>query len=742
MGKSSLFLCLKIKSKFNSYFCVKPVLNMKRSILILAAGIAAACSTENPMKEKEAITYPKTKKVDVVDDYFGTKVADPYRWLENDTAADTEAWVKAQNAVTQSYLEKIPFRQHIEDRLTELINYPRLSSPFRAGDYYFFYKNDGLQNQAVIYFQKGKDGDPTVFIDPNTLSESGTVSVNLIGASADDKYMAYTKSEGGSDWSKIYIREIATNTDLDDELEWVKFSGAGWFKDGFYYSRYPEPEQGTELSADNKHHSIYYHKIGTPQSEDKLFYRNDENPDLYHWCSVTEDDKYLVMYAASGTDGFELYFKNLETDGELTKVREGFANKTSIIDHKDGKFIALTDIDAPNYRVVAVDPQNFALENWEEIISEREETLVNLSTAGGYLFPEYLKSATSQVFQMDYAGNTIREIEFPAPGSASGFSGKKEDGTVFYSFSSFTYPPTIFEFDLATGESMLFNKPDLKFDPEDYVSKQVKYKSKDGTEVPMFIVHKKDLEMNGKNPTLLYGYGGFNVSLSPSFSVSNIFFLENGGIYAVANLRGGGEFGEEWHKQGMKSDKQNVFDDFIAAAEYLIAENYTSSEKLAIRGGSNGGLLVGAAMTQRPELFAVALPAVGVMDMLRFQKFTVGKGWIPEYGSAEASKEEFDALYAYSPLHNLKKGTAYPSTLVTTGDHDDRVVPAHSFKFAATLQEAHTGDNPVFIRVETDGGHGAGKPMAKIIEEQADIWAFTLYEMGITELGKTSPVEK
>jgi prolyl oligopeptidase len=709
---------------------------MKRSTLIVLTGVLAACSTETPME------YPETKKVDTSDVYFGTTVADPYRWLENDTAADTEAWVKAQNMVTQAYLEKIPYRQQIEDRLTELINYPKLSSPFRAGEYYFFYKNDGLQNQAVIYFQKGKDGEPEVFIDPNALSESGTVSVNLIGASADHKYMAYTKSEGGSDWSKIYIREIETNTDLEDELEWVKFSGAGWFKDGFYYSRYPAPAPGTELSADNKYHSIYYHKIGTPQSEDELFYRDDESPDLYHWCDVTEDDKYLVMYAAAGTDGFELLFKNLETDGELTKVREGFANKTTIIDHKDGKFIALTDIDAPNYRVVSIDPNNFELENWKDLVPEREETLVNVTTAGGYLFPEYLKSATSQVFQMDYAGNTVREIEFPAPGSASGFSGKMEDSKVFYSFYSFTYPPTIFELDLETGESTLFNKPDLKFDPEEYTSKQVKFKSKDGTEVPMFIVHKKGIEMNGNNPTLLYGYGGFNISLSPTFSVSNIFFLENGGIYVLANLRGGGEFGEEWHKQGMKLDKQNVFDDFIAAAEYLISKNYTSSEKLAIRGGSNGGLLVGAAMTQRPDLFAVALPAVGVMDMLRFQKFTVGKGWIPEYGSSEASKEEFDALYAYSPLHNLKEGTAYPSTMVTTGDHDDRVVPAHSFKFAARLQEAHTGDNPVFIRVETDAGHGAGKPMAKVIEEQADVWAFTLYEMGITELGNTSPVEK
>ena len=690
------------------------------------------------MQEDQKITYPETKKVDVSDDYFGTTVADPYRWLEDDTASDTEAWVKAQNKVTQAYLEKIPFREDIAERLTDLFNYPRLSSPMKVGEYYFFYKNDGLQNQPVIYYKKGKDGEPEVFIDPNALSEEGTVSVNLLGASSDDKFMAYSKSEGGSDWSKIYIREIATNTDLEDELEWVKFSGAAWYKDGFYYSRYPEPAPGTELSADNKNHSIYYHKLGTPQEEDRLFYKNENNPNLYHWCGVTEDDKYLIMYASTGTDGFETFFKNLENDGELTKMCSGFSNKTTVIDHHNGKFICMTDIDAPNYRVVEVDPSGFDVKNWANLIPEREETLVNVSTGGGYLFPEYLKNATSQVFQMDYEGNEVREIELPAPGSAGGFSGKREDETVFYTFYSFTYPPTIFELDLESGESEVFNKPELKFDPEEFVSKQVKYKSKDGTEVPMFIVHKKGIELDGSNPTLLYGYGGFNISLSPTFSTSNIFFLENGGVYALANLRGGGEFGEEWHQQGMKLQKQNVFDDFIAAAEYLIDKKYTSSEKLAIRGGSNGGLLVGAAMTQRPELFAVALPAVGVMDMLRFHKFTVGKGWIPEYGSADSSKAEFEALYAYSPLHNLKDGTVYPSTMVTTGDHDDRVVPAHSFKFAARLQAAHAGKNPVLIRIETEAGHGAGKPIAKIIEEQADIWAFTLYEMGIRELQEST----
>lgn len=716
---------------------------MKKLFLIGLVAYTSSCSTETEMKENKGLSYPETKKEDVVDEYFGTQVSDPYRWLENDTASDTEAWVRAQNKVTEAYMEKIPFREDVEKRLTELFNYPRLSSPYKVGEYYFFYKNDGLQNQAVIYYQKGKDGDPMVFIDPNELSEDGTVSVNLLGASDDNKHMAYSKSEGGSDWSKIYVREIATNTELDDELEWVKFSGAAWYNDGFYYSRYPEPEPGTELSADNKYHSIYYHKLGTPQSEDELFYRNDENPNLYHWCDITEDNQYLLMYAASGTDGYETYFKNLPQDGELTRMCSGYENKTSVIDHHDGKFIALTDIGAPNYRVVTIDPDDFVKENWKDLIKERSETLVNVSTGGGYLFPEYLKNATSQVFQMTYSGEEVREIEFPAPGSAGGFSGKRDHESVFYTFYSFTYPPTIFELNLATGESELFNKPELKFDPEAYISKQVRYKSKDGTEIPMFIVHKKGIEMDGKNPTLLYGYGGFNISLSPSFSTSNIFFLENGGVYALANLRGGGEFGEDWHKQGMKLNKQNVFDDFIAAAEYLIAENYTSSERLAIRGGSNGGLLVGAAMTQRPDLFAVALPAVGVMDMLRFHKFTVGKGWIPEYGCADSSKAEFDALYAYSPLHNLKSGTKYPSTMVTTGDHDDRVVPAHSFKFAARLQETHAGENPVLIRIETDAGHGAGKPIEKIIEEQADIWSFMLYELGLRELpARATPISE
>lgn len=708
---------------------------MKKYGALFITLLLLACTAEKKMEEnEEKLEYPETRKEEVVDDYFGTEITDHFRWLENDTATETEAWVKAQNKVTFNYLENIPYRNKIKDRLTELYDYPRVSSPRKVGDYYFFYKNDGLQNQAVIYYQKGRDGEAKVFIDPNKLSDKGTIAINLLGASHDNKYIAYSQSNAGSDWTEIYIREVATNKQLDDKLEWVKFSGASWYKDGFFYSRYPKPAPGTELSGDNKNHSIYYHKLGTPQSEDVLFYNNETNPNLYHYGNITENQEYLIMYASSGTDGFETYFKNLKNDGPLTKVCSGFANKTSIIDFYNGKFYAITDIDAPNYRLVSFTPDKFNQEDWTDVIPETEETLSSVSTGGGYLFANYLRNAQSEVVQFNYDGSKVRDIEFPAPGSAGGFSGKRDYKTLFYSFTSFTYPTTIFEFDIATGESTIFNQPELKFDPSEFESKQVWYKSKDGTEVPMFIVYKKGMERNGNNPTLLYGYGGFNISLTPSFNVSNIVFLENGGIYALANLRGGGEFGENWHQQGMKEKKQNVFDDFISAAQYLIDENYTSSSKLAIRGGSNGGLLVGAAMTQRPELFAVALPAVGVLDMLRYQKFTVGKGWVPEYGSADSSKTEFDYLYAYSPLHNLKDGTKYPSTLITTGDHDDRVVPAHSFKFAARLQEAHNGKNPVMIRIETDAGHGAGKPISKIIEEQADIWAFTLYEMGIKSL--------
>lgn len=677
-----------------------------------------------------AVAYPTTDTQDVAEDYHGTPVTDPYRWLEDDNAEDTKAWVKAQNEATFGYLEQLPFRKQIADRLTELINFPRLSSPFRVGEYYFFSKNDGLQNQSVYYYQKGLDGEPMVFIDPNALNPDGTTSISLLGASKDKKYMAYSRSDAGSDWRKIYIRDIATNTDLPDELEWVKFSGAGWYGDGFFYSRYPAPAAGDELKGNNQHHSVYYHQLGKPQSEDVLIYSDPENPNFYHYGGTTEEEDYFIMYAAPGTDGFATYY--LPLDGKLPKASDlktlfaGTKNKSTVV-HTEGKdFWVLTDIDAPNYRLIKLNIDQAEPTNWQDILPETENLLQSATTGGGYLFANYLEKATDRFYRMQYDGSQRQAIELPGLGSAAGFGGEKDDKELFYVFTSFTYPSTIFRYDLASGKSEPFFKPDLQFDPSDYVEKQVMYKSKDGTPVSMFIVHHKDLVLDGKNPTYLYAYGGFNISLTPSFSPTRFALLENGGVFAMPNLRGGGEYGEEWHQAGMLKNKQNVFDDFIAASEYLIAQKYTSKEKLAIAGGSNGGLLVGAAMTQRPDLFAVAFPAVGVMDMLRYHKFTVGKGWIPEYGSSE-DPEMFPILKAYSPLHNLKDGTAYPATMITTADHDDRVVPAHSFKFAARLQAAHEGEKPVLIRIETNAGHGAGKPISKVIEEQADIWSFFFY---------------
>lgn len=673
------------------------------------------------------LSYPETRTEPVQDDYFGQLVADPYRWLEDDTAEETEAWVNAQNKVTFDYLSKIPYRDQIRERYEELFNYPKVSSPFRAGDYYFFYKNDGLQNQSVIYIQKGLEGEPEVFMDPNALSEDGTVAINLMGFSKDDQYVAYSRQDAGSDWQEIRVMEVATKKELPDVLEWVKFSGASWYKDGFFYSRYPAPEKGKEYSGDNRLHSVYYHQLGTDQSEDKLVYRDENNPSIYHFCDITEDQKYLILYKQPGTDGFATYVKDLEADGPFMELSPGYDTKSTVVKHLDGKLLVLTNIDAPNYRLVQVDLTNPAKENWTEIIPQTDNLLEAVATGGGKLFPQYLEKATTRIYQMNYDGTGKTEIKLPGFGSASGFYGKEEEEVLFYSFSSFTYPNTIFQYDVKTGKSTQFYKADLKFNPEDYIEKQVFYKSKDGTEVSMFIVHRKDLKLNGKNPCYLFGYGGFNVSLTPWFSTSRIILLENGGVFAVPNLRGGGEYGEEWHQAGMLQKKQNVFNDFIYAAEYLIDEKYTSSEKLAIAGGSNGGLLVGACMTQRPDLFAVALPAVGVMDMLRYHRFTVGKGWIPEYGCADSTEADFKNLISYSPLHNLQEGTEYPATMVTTADHDDRVVPAHSFKFAAQLQKSHVGKNPVIIRIETNAGHGAGKPTSKVIDEQADMWSFVFY---------------
>ena len=706
------------------------------SVLALALG---ACTLDQSIKTTEVTLkpYPTTRKdASVVDDYAGTKVADPFRWLEDDNSDETKAWVTAQNEVTQDYLAQIPFRDRLRDRYEELFNYPKLSSPRKAGDYYFFYKNDGLQNQAVIYRQRGLDGEAEVFIDPNAINADGTTSIGLAGFSESEKYVVVSRSDAGSDWTTFTVREAATGKELDDELAWVKFSGASWLGDeGFFYSRYPAPPEGEELKGNNQDHAVYFHRLGTPQSDDVLVFADPANPDYYHFGGVTEDDRYFVLYQQPGTDGFATYVADLEAAGNDPArlspklLFGGFSNKSSVVDHRDGRLLVLTDVDAPNYRLVSVDPRRPDPDDWTEVIPESEHLLESVSTVGGDLHAVYLEKAANKVYRYDYDGSGKREVELPGIGSVGGFGGKREDAETFYTFTSFVYPPTIFKYNLETGESEVFYETELKFDPADYVEKQVTYESRDGTPVTMFVVHKRGLALDGQRPTLLYGYGGFNISLSPSFSTSRLLLLENDGVYAMANLRGGGEYGEAWHQGGMLKNKQNVFDDFIAAAEHLIAAGYTNPDKLGIQGGSNGGLLVGAATTQRPDLFAVALPAVGVMDMLRYHRFTVGKGWIPEYGSAD-DPEMFPVLRAYSPLHNLKDGTEYPSTMVTTADHDDRVVPAHSFKYAARLQEAHAGDNPVLIRIETDAGHGAGKPTSKIIDEQADLWSFFFWETG------------
>ncbi|MEY3053128.1 MAG: hypothetical protein RLY31_2913 [Bacteroidota bacterium] len=706
-------------------------INTACSLSIALATLAGCMESSNPDSMSDnpdiPVTYPVTDTVDVVDTYFGEPVADPFRWLEDDTASNTAAWVAAQNEVTFGYLAQIPFRQQLRDQFERLYNYPKYGAPFQVGGYYFFSKNDGLQNQAVIYRQEGLDGTPSVFLDPNLMSESGTTAISIIGISRDDRYLAVGRQDAGSDWQQIHVYEVSTGNKLADELQWVKFSGAAWWKDGFFYSRYPAPEKGTELSGNNLHHAVYYHRLGTDQAEDQLVFRDDSNPTYYHFGDVTEDGRYLVITQAPGTDGYATLYKDLENDGPVVTLFPGYANKNSVVHSLGDRFLVLSDIDAPNYRLLEVDLANPEPAAWKEIIPTSGNLLQGCTTGGGKLFANYLEKATDRIYVMNYDGSDMKELSLPGVGSAGSPGGKESHQVLFYSFTSFLYPPTIFKYDVSTGTSSEFQTTSLAFDPSNYVEKQVTYKSKDGTPVTMFIAHRKDIVLDGSHPCLLYGYGGFNISLSPSFSTSRLLLLENGGIYAMANLRGGGEYGEQWHQDGMLMKKQNVFDDFIAAAEYLVAEGYTQPAKLGISGGSNGGLLVGACMTQRPDLFAVALPAVGVMDMLRYHRFTVGKGWIPEYGSSEQSADMFRYLKGYSPLHNLRPGVAYPATMVTTADHDDRVVPAHSFKFAATLQQAHAGEAPVLIRIETNAGHGAGKPTSKIIDEIADVYSFFFY---------------
>ncbi|ASD69424.1 prolyl oligopeptidase family serine peptidase [Pseudoalteromonas piscicida] len=709
---------------------------------ILAGAIALALvgcvNTENEQSKNatlaQSVKYPITKTGTVVDSYFGTQVADPYRWLEDDKSAETAAWVKAQNETTQAYLSQIPYRKDIEKRLTELLDYERVSQPFKHGNYTYFYKNDGLQNQSVLYRQK-EGGEAEVFLDPNTMSDDGTTSLAGLSFSKDASLVAYQISEGGSDWRKVIVLNAETKEQVGETLVDVKFSGISWFgNEGFYYSSYDKPK-GSELSAKTDQHKVYYHKIGTPQDQDKvIFGATDAQKHRYVYGGVTDDKKYLVISAAVSTSGNKLFIRDLsKPNSDWVTILDHTNSDTSVI-HSEGDTLFLsTNLDAPNRRIVKVNAKQPQPENWQDVIPETDNVL-SVSTGSGYLFATYIKDAISLVKQYDFTGKLIRDITLPGVGTASGFSGEEEDEVLYYSFTNYKTPRSIFAFNAKSGTSELYSSDKVDFDSDAYVSKQVFYTSKDGTRVPMIITHKKGLKLDGNNPTLLYGYGGFNVSLKPYFSPTRAAWLELGGVYAVANLRGGGEYGKKWHKAGTQMQKQNVFDDFIAAGEYLVSENYTSSEKLAINGGSNGGLLVGATMLQRPDLFKVAVPAVGVLDMLRYHTFTAGAGWAYDYGTAEDNKEMFEYLKSYSPVHNVKAGVNYPATMITTGDHDDRVVPAHSYKFAAELQSKHTGANPTLIRIETNAGHGAGTPISKTIEQYADIYGFTLYNMGIKSL--------
>ena len=685
-------------------------------------------------QNQKPVTYPTTTKGETVDVYFDTKLPDPYRWLEDDKSAETGAWVKAQNEVTYGYLAQIPFRDALKARMEKLWNYEKIGAPFKEGNFTYYYKNNGLQNQAVLY-RKDAKGTETVFLDPNTFSKDGTTSLGGLDFSKDGSKVAYAISEGGSDWRKVIIMDAITQKIIEDTIVDVKFSGVSWkANEGFYYSSYDKPK-GSELSAKTDQHKLYFHKLGTAQKDDKVIFGADQKR-RYVGGGVTEDDRYLVITASNSTYGNELYIKDLtKPNSPIVTIVDNFKSDNNIIENEGGKLFIETDLNAPNKRIVTVDVNNPKPENWKDFIAETENVL-SPSTGGGYFFANYMKDAVSVVKQYDYSGKLVREIKLPGVGTAGGFGGKKKEKTLYYSFTNYITPGSTFSFEPQTGTSAVYQKPKVDFNSEQYESKQVFYTSKDGTKIPMIITHKKGLKLDGTNPTMLYGYGGFNVSLTPSFSIANAVWMENGGVYAVPNLRGGGEYGKKWHDAGTKMQKQNVFDDFIAAAEYLIAEKYTSPQYLAIRGGSNGGLLVGATMTQRPELMKVALPAVGVMDMLRYHTFTAGAGWAYDYGTAQDNKEMFSYLKGYSPVHNIQKGVQYPATMVTTGDHDDRVVPAHSFKFAAELQEKQTGTNPTLIRIDINAGHGAGKSVAATIQENVDIQAFTLFNMGIVALPK------
>ncbi len=680
------------------------------------------------------LTYPSSLQVDHVDDYHGTAVADPYRWLEDPDSPDSRAWIEAQNQLTFEYLQQIPSRETLRDRITQLWDYEKFGTPFKVGDRYFYFKNDGLQNQSILYTLPSLDAEPQLLLDPNGLSEDGTVALSSFAISEDARFMAYGLSSSGSDWQEWQVRSVETGEDLSDHLKWVKFSGAAWSHDhqGFFYSRYDEPSADSQFEAVNYYQKLYYHRLGTPQADDVLIY---DRPDEKEWGfsgSVTDDGRLLIISVWRGTEPKNLlFYKDLTVaDSPVVELIRDFEAEFNVVEAEGDRLWVQTDLDAPRGRLIAIDLTQPDRDHWQEVIPQAAETLQSITVLNHQFVATYLKDARSQVQRFALDGTPLGELTLPGIGSVGGFSSKRQDTETFYSFTGYTTPTTIYRYDAVTGESQLFRQPTVDFNPEDFTTTQVFYSSADGTQIPMFITHKTGLVLDGQNPTLLYGYGGFGVSLTPSFSPSYLVWMEMGGVYAVPNLRGGGEYGEDWHQAGTKQRKQTVFDDFIAAAEWLIDQGYTRSDKLAIAGGSNGGLLVGACMTQRPELFGAALPAVGVMDMLRFHLFTIGWAWCSEYGSSEHA-DDFPTLYAYSPLHNLKPGTAYPATLITTADHDDRVVPAHSFKFAAALQAAQGGEAPVLIRIETKAGHGAGKPTAKVIEEIADRYAFLVRTLEI-----------
>ncbi len=702
---------------------------MNKKLLILP--VAGMVMAANGQTAQPQLTYPETAKTDVVDTYFGTSVPDPYRWLENDTSAQTAAWVAAQNKVTGEYLSKIPFRGALLRRLTAVADYEKIGAPAKKHGKYYFYKNDGLQNQSVLYVQNSLDGEARVMLDPNKLSADGTVALTGTSFSHDGKYMAYTISRSGSDWTEIYVIDTESGQTLDDHIVWAKFTGAAWHGDGFYYSAYDAPEAGKEYSNVNENHKIYYHKLGTPQSADRLVYENKAYPKRFYSASVSDDETLLFVYESGDGAGNALYVKDLtKPDAPLTAMATDMRYQYYPVETIDGKTYIFTNYGAPRYRIMATTADKPAQKDWTEVVAEGQSVLSGVQVIGGKLLLTYDKDVANHAYVYSLDGKMEHEVKLPGLGSV-GFSGDKDDRECFFTFTSFTIPGAVYRYDIGQNTYSLLRAPKVDFDSDGFITEQVFYPSKDGTRIPMFLTYKKGLKRDGRNPVYLYGYGGFNISLNPGFSSSRIPFLESGGIYAQANLRGGGEYGEEWHQAGTKMKKQNVFDDFIAAAEWLIKNGYTGKDKIAIVGGSNGGLLVGACMTQRPDLFRVAVPQVGVMDMLRYHKFTIGWNWASDYGTSDDSKEMFEYLKSYSPLHNLKKGTRYPATLVTTADHDDRVVPAHSFKFAATLQECNDGTNPTLIRIDSKAGHGAGKPMSKVLEEQADIYGFIMYNLGM-----------